>query len=451
MAGTWTVGPQPVVWATPPVIGDGSDARGGTPPLFANEPAILDEVGYTRSQWLNNDAYRSDQGEAKFRITLNFAFFATVDPLLHPGMTTMSHHHTFAGNLGLFEALGAQGVADANYDALRNYPKSTASGGPLNSTLYWEPTLFCEIAPGILVPMKPEVISFYYTDNYTEVAKLQRIPRGFTFIGGVDPADRFNTTRLNELPDNQGWDKTSDRLNGWLGWKFFDKDLQQDIPLAAGNTADALPDGKSARQLVNADGSDPWGGAAENPNSVLISTLVGPSWMDGHNFTSPNGRDHTRYDARKSDNSFKDVGPQGWWRIPEPEIKTQFPASRPGLSGHAFRSKLALSSDYDMAGNLVHPRGSTMHFDWMDGWDFQIRKTWHAKCNGIDFPDLTGEPLTCDTSTISATQRMLVTEPSPDPTLSNNPVISFPEYNTGPSKVAFGKLDAGTKVSGIVI
>ena len=442
--------PQPVVWATPPVIGDGSDARGGVPPVFASEPDPIDGVGYNRDDWLVNEAFRSDQGEAKFRITQNHGFFAKVDPILFPGMVGMAHDHEFSGNIGLFEALGEAGVASANFTELRTYLKSTASGGPLNASLYWRPALWLEVAPGIRVRVKAQVTSFYYTTDYDEVPQLQRFPRGFSFIGGVNPADRFNTAFLDSIPDGQGWDKTQ-RYNGWHGWKFFDLDLQQDIPHAPDCTADPYGDGVSVRQLVNADGSDPWAGAAENPNAVLITTMVGPSYMDGVNASSPTGRGHVAYSIRKTDNTFNNVGPMNWFKTIHPEIKDEYPASRPGLSGHAYRSKLSLSSDYDhMTGELIHPRCSTSHFDFIDAWEWLTRKTWHGMCNGIEIDGVAGQPLTCNNSTISDVRRMLVGEASPDPSLSNSPVIEFKNYRTGPSKAAFGKLDAGTKVSGIV-
>ena len=442
--------PQPVVWSTPPVLGDGSDARGGVPPVFATEPDPIDGVGYNRADWLvTGDVDRVDNGEAKFRITQMHGFHAPVDPILHPGMVGMSHDHEFSGNKGLFEALGAAGVATADFTKLRTYLKSTASGGPLNASLYWRPTLFLEIKPGILVRTKVRVTSFYYFSDYARVARLQRFPRGFSFIGGVNPADRFNTAFLNSIPDGEGWDK-SQRYNGWMGWKFVDLDTNQAIPHHPDCTADPLGDGVSVRQLVNEDGSDPWAGAAETPNAALVSTLVGPSFMDGIHPGAPDGRRHTSYPIRKADNSFTDVGPMNWYETINPEVKDEYPASRPGLSGHEYRRRLSLSSDYDhMTGELIHPRGSTAHFDFMDGWEWLTRKTWHGKCNGIEIDGVPGEPLTCGSSTISDVHRMLVGEASPDPTLSNDPVIQFQDYNVGPSKNAFGQFRAGTKVSGI--
>jgi hypothetical protein len=97
-----------------------------------------------------------------------------------------------------------------------------------------------------------------------------------------------------------------------------------------------------------------------------------------------------------------------------------------------------------------HPQGSTFHFDWMNGWDSVVQASWHDKCTGTDQNGDTGEPLTCGNSTISATQRMFVTEASPDDTLSHDPLITFHDYSEGASKDAFGPVEDGTTVDATV-
>lgn len=451
MAGSWTTSARIATWAVPPVIGDGSNAQGGDPPVLAYEPTEVGEgANYVREDWLTGEAtQRGDNGEAKFRITCSMGFMAEADPLLFPGEGHHGHHHTFIGNIGLFENLGIEGLASADYTSLRNNPKSSCSGGPLNATLYWEPTLFFEHPSGLHVPMKPNVVSFYYTLQYENVVEMYRLLRGLTFIGGVDPSDRLNTARLAEIPDGQGWDKTR-RYNGWGGWVLTHPTLG-DIPLDPSNTADYNPQSGAVRQLVNADGSDPWGGAGEDPECVLIASNNSPSAWDGHNLTSPNGRDHFRYPIRKGDNSYNDVGPQGWWKVPHFEVKTEFASSHAasGLTGHAFRSKLYLSSDrHGLIEENWHPRGSTFHFDWMYGWDDEIINKWQHFCTGTTIDGVPGDPMTCGNSTISPTERMLVLEASPDPTMSHDPVITFKDYANEPSREAFWPPEAGTVLPG---
>jgi hypothetical protein len=460
----WTTGARPVTWTTSAVVGDGVDRhaevstseQGGDPPALDYEPAAIDEgENYTRSEWLgtpNLPGDRQDQGEAKFRLTCNEGFFGSADPIIAYGLPS-PHHHTFIGNFGVFEDGGIEAVRTADYTDLREHPASSCTGGPLNGTLYWEPTLFYEIQEGLFIPVRPNAVSFYYTLHYADVAKKYRLLRGLSFIGGVDPADRLNTSRLAEIPDGQGWMKQSGssnthrRYNGWSGWGCYNGATV--IPLAVGNTADAGNSPYFARQLVNNDGTDPWDGNCENPAYKLIANNVAPACWDGHNLTSPNGRDHFRYAITRTQAQSTWFCPDGWWQVPTFEVKTEFMNGWGGVSGHAFRSKLHLSSDrMDPDPENWQPRGSTFHFDWMNGWDSVVQHTWQKFCTGTDQDGDEGDPLTCNDSTISDTEKLITTSASPDPTLSHDPVLSFHTYHDDTAVEAFGPIEDGTTVPG---
>jgi hypothetical protein len=461
-AQSWSSGSgRTVDWDSTPEnpVGDGVDrvaevstaTQGGDPPALSSEPAAIDENGvYTRTAWFGTPTLpgdRFDNGEAKFRITCNMAFFGSADPIIANGQPS-PHHHTFIGNMGVFENGGIAAVRTADYTALRNNPKSSCSGGPLNATLYWEPTLYYEVATGVFVPVRPNNVSFYYTLGYGSTDKMYRLLRGLAFIGGVDPADRLNTARLAEIPEGQGWLKTR-RYNGWIGWACFN--ASSIVPLAVGNTADENPQAANyARQLVNSDGSDPWGGACESASYILIANNLAPSCWDGHNRTSPNGRDHFRYPIWQGSDQTPEAYycPDGWWQVPHFEVKTEFPnGTISGDAGHAWRSKLHLSSDrMDANPANWHPRGSTFHFDWMNGWDSVVQRQWQDKCTGTDQNGDAGEPLTCNDSTISDTEKLKTLQASPDPTLSNDPILTFHSYYNDASKDAFGPVEDGTVV-----
>jgi hypothetical protein len=452
IAQEWTTSEQTPVWTSAPVIGDGVDRfdeistteQGGDPPALAYEPAPIDENGtYTRSQWLGGTPSRADQGEGKFRTTCNFSHFGVFDPIVYHGQNPAGHHHTFIGNKNTGPS--------STYASLRAEPGSTCAGGPLNGTAYWESTLMYEVADGISIGVKPNIVTFYYRTSYKDAPKLYRLPRGFAFVGGVDPSDRLSTAVLAEIPDNAGWDKTQ-RYNGFAGWACFNGGSV--VPLAGGNTADENPRAANyARQLVNADGSDPWGGACEGAGNILIADVNAPGCWDGHNLTSPTGRRHVRYAIRKSDNSLVDACPTGWWRVPVLEAKAEFPNGNTalGVHGHAWRSKLYLSSDrMDPNPDKWEPRGSTFHFDWMNGWDSVIMNTWLIHCVGVAIDGTAGDPLTCNDSTISATQKMISVGRSPDPTLSNDPIVSLHTYYREAPKDAFGPVQEGTTVNATI-
>src|SRR5206468_4179173 len=148
-----------------------SSAQGGDPPALAYEPAPIDENGkYTRTAWYGDTPNRTDEGEAKFRTNCNFSHFGTFDPIVGHGQAVFGHHHTFIGNV--------HSDQNSTYASLRNSPASTCSGGPLNATAYWEPTLMYEIQPGVVVPLKMNIITFYYAGNYTDAPSLYRLLRG---------------------------------------------------------------------------------------------------------------------------------------------------------------------------------------------------------------------------------------------------------------------------------
>ena len=460
-AQSWTTGARPVVWAVPPVIGDGNNSlpesstatQGGDPPALAYEPAAIDENGnYTRADWLTTGSIdRIDNNEAKFRTNCNFSHFAADDPILAYGQPGVFHHHTFIGNKSTNHS--------STYQTLRNNPASTCAGGPLNATAYWEPTMFKEIKPGVSVPIKPDQAVFYYViQPYSETQKLYRLLRGKSFVGGVNPSDPTASARLAEIPDGQGWDKTNPitgaYLQGWDGFICYKGTSASNLNIVVPQTNSDDPNGDRSRVLVNANGTDPWAGACTvdgtNLYAALIADVVAPSCWDGHNLTSPNGRDHFRYPIRKTDNSYTNVCPQGWWKVPHFIARIQF-----STTGWSDYSKWYLSSDrHGLAQANWKQPGSTFHFDWMNGWDSVVMTEWLDKCVGVTQNGDTGEPLTCGSSTISATSRLkggIVGETPPVGGLSNNPILTAPHAANGPSKNRFGKITSGTTVSSTTV
>ena len=478
---TWTSGSgKTPVWVPFGAIGDGVNRfpevstaeQGGDPPAWQYEPAPIDENGkYTRSTWLNivpagtcietapndnpskvgtDNGCRPYHGEDKFRLICSYSHMNRSDPILAPGNPLGPHHHTFFGNGGTNE--------NSTYASLRNNPKSSCSGGPLTSSAYWEPTMMYEIKPGVYVPVIPDGIAFYYNTSGAVSPTLTRLPRGMAFIGGVDPGNRFNTVRQQELKNapNQGtggWDTRdtdqasgvyTERHNGWAGWSC----------VRLGNGAQPVmttgPQNDFGRQFVNNDGSDPWNGTCEGPNLQLIATLNAPDCWDGYNITSPNGRDHFRYSARQGDNSWAGC-PTGWWRVPTLVAKPEFPAFT-----HAKRQKMFLSSDRMSTDTTKwNPPGSTMHFDWMNGWDSQTIESWERECAGVTINGVTRVgghgtqqlARTCNTHTIADNTELLSTNISPDITLAPSPFGKVTNLSVQPSRKQYGKIMTGNQIS----
>ncbi|MBN8807885.1 MAG: DUF1996 domain-containing protein [Sphingomonas sp.] len=459
IAQSWgPLGQQTPLWVQVPTVGyPGNDVtsetftatQGGDPPAVAYEPADIDEAGrYTRNQWIVGDGIsRIDSGQAKFRTNCAFAKFGQFDPIVGHGQPVFGHHHTFFGNMGV--------TANSDYASLRNSPKSSCAGGPLNATAYWEPTLFYEIAAGVVVPVKPNIVTFYYNlEAYVGADKRVRPLNDFAFIGGVNPQDPTNSARQSEI--STGFDKARNRpgrYDGWYGWQCYAKSGPK-VGTTVMPTGPGVFPALSAsftRNLVNPDGSDPWHGQCEGSDYTLIANIVAPPCWDGKNLRSPDGRQHMRYPLYRDGYGGEDdrVCPDHWYWVMHFEVKTEFPAYT-----FAMRRKMYLSSDrMDPNPATWQTPGSTMHFDWMGGWDRHVMNRWLMMCTGTringqaaaDHPD----GYTCGDSTISQTERLLVGNRSPDPTLSNDPVVTMSDYGAPgtPSSTRFGLVTPGTAVN----
>lgn len=452
---TWTVGPQTPNWVSNATIGDGSTPNGGTPPALAYEFAPIDQVGYTRADWLGTGVTRIPETTGgKFRITLNHLKFGRFDPIIMPGTRGLAHLHEFKGNIAVNE--------NSTWQTLRQQPGSNNPGGPLNGSAYWTPALlFLDPNTGLYLPVKSLGTPLYYNIQDLDATKFFRLPRGIEIIGGVDPTDRFNTARLAELPSwvmKETWSGTPgastlsgrNRYNGFLGWLLTKPGVGNLAPNPASD-ADINPDSGRPRQLVNSDGSNPWEGVqyAEDPDCILQTTIFQPTAWDRVNLTSPNGRDHLRYPALPSSNynASAAVAPDGWGRFVEVENKDNYPNSLNGISGHAFRSKVWFSSDlFDMMGNpwpTPHPNGSTPHFDLIPAWDDEILTGpdgWLQQCPGITINGVAGSPGECDSGTINA---MFSLEAGARPAgygndMSPNPISSGTPPAGSPTKVSCG-------------
>lgn len=462
------------IWDTSGIVGHGAAetcantgevftaAQGGCPPFInSGEPAPINET-VSLATWSYtvpagtciegdpaNAHYGQDTGcrpyhdEDKFRTECSPSHRSQADPILAPGNPVGPHLHDFCGN--------ATTDQNSTYASLRmNTFFSTTAGAVLNPTGYWHPSLLYQIKPGVWVPVNFIRDIFYYSNPGTLSPKLVRIPRSLNFIAGVNPADRFNTARQQELT-NSGlqWDM-NDRHNGWNGWSCVVKDgapAGTPAPTLSAtasdpvNGADINPLTGLPRQLVNNDGSSVWVGC-EGPNYWLEPSVSAPDCYAGNTFSSTDGRSHMRYAARMQDNSFAGC-PRGSWRVPTFLAKTIFPAFT-----SAIRAKMKLASD------MTNPPGSTWHADWMGAWDYRVMLKWMLNCNGLTINGVTrtGGSGTNALARTCATylyddNTYLKDGVSPDLTKAQNPIVSFIDLAARPKREQFGPVLPGAVVN----
>jgi hypothetical protein len=475
MAEPWTVGQQTITYpssGTVHILGDGSDSRGGQAPAYAYEDADVATDSTLKTLWTHDLTVSGGGGqyadsasggaEAKARFDCNVSFEAHDDPIIAPGVQNgATHDHTFIGNVAAASAPYA-----ATYATLRAGGNSTCYGGPLNRTLYWEPSMKV-LKNGVPVTLKPvNIITYYNCGGITnEPPKCSRWPRGLTFIGGFDMNDPTNSYQHNQIAAidplfNKYMDPSVDNPgNGFIGYQCNDRNSTH-----PGYTSYApKQDGNAFQPYLN----DGLGHATLDCQSVVVDgktvykvnvQVNAENCWDGVNLHSPNGRRHMAYSVRDKALASAQECPDHWYKIPVFLAIIQF-HFRAGEMDTAY-----LSSDR-MPGMTQFKGGETMHFDLIPAWDYGTGDhpgvmlkffqhcgglTMHVKnSDGTTYTDLTGDPHECGYARIDATENLFVNEASPDGSLPNPVVDLGPNQSINANRYFMPK--NGTSLPGVVL
>jgi hypothetical protein len=408
--------------ANSPVYGDGSNRRGGTPPAITQGkeppdiPSNFNQTGWTQ---VGSSYNHIPATEPKFRMHCNYSHHAWEDPILYPnrrGPYGNSHLHTFFGNTKM--------GADSTYQSLRTTGESTCTGGKLNRSGYWYPSVLKDdaIGDGKTMIVKPNFAVVYYVETLQTFDQAVRFPRGFQYITGFDlsnPSTGKDATHEAEIAAANtasvaagGYSDWQERtiaqngVNGFLGWKCeaTNGGTQPGAFPVSGYTGIQQP------YLRNADGT---------PTMVCpIGEMIGfvtvtPQCWDGVNLWAPNGRSHTRHTIRNGSGR-QDMCPTGWYRLPDFQLIIWFTHN-----GSSDYKEWYFSSDR-VPGGTTFLNGQTGHSDWYGAWDYTIMSSWMKNCNGITFEDGTGgNEQECDSSTIGdgeiANQWLCCTRRNPQP------------------------------------
>ena len=251
------------------------------------------------------------------------------DPLVYPGRKTAGHLHSFGGNSDVSGLMDENSIIN-----LPNFGRSTCSGGILNRTGYWVPSLIDTIT-GRPIPFT--TLSIYYKAQgewrWYHPTATQVPPAGLRMIAG----DPTWTTGQNDTAH--------------FVWTCDDGGPKYDhIPTAAD--------------------------LAANPGTCKDTAVLGmgtsfPDCWDGVNLDSPGHKAH--------------VARQNWYTgcpsthpVPIPQVNptTFYPIKSVG--GRNNIPNLRLSCDnYPMD----RPGGYCMHMDWINGWNQQIMQAWVNNCD----------------------------------------------------------------------
>jgi hypothetical protein len=425
-------------------VGDGSDAQGGVAPAFASEPADIPTTDTDPALW------RSDPGtprpavgepgynESKFRTHCQPSHILKADPIVYPGQPNAGHMHQFFGNDG----------ADHNstYESLRTSGKSHCDGGPLNRSAYWHPAIYKLMPSGVYAVKKPDRYSIYYP-AFGGYDTMTRIPRSFRYVGGYNtawndtmPADQRAAMEAANLAHGSTRYVERTAQDGFLGWKCIDTDV-------------------GGPYLKGPNGEDMLGNCPTT--SQIKFTLHAPRCWNGVDFTSADGRQHVLYQVH-SNSLGEAVCQEGAYLLPDFQVTAIVSHEGPEdyLNWHLSSDRM-LPDDTPADPSNRSPcrqlgphycNGETMHFDWFGAWDHGtqaepgVMLKWQKDCTGIKtYPGVTPDGGDCGDGEIGPSDKLLSgNTPSPDPTLSSDPITPFISRTTLPLTQQFYPVPSGT-------
>lgn len=262
--------------------------------------------------------YINGDGTGNFRTHCEESHISNDDPLVHPGQSGAAHQHVFFG----FRKTDA----NTTINNLENTKEpSTCEGIALNQSAYWVPTLFA--ADGTRIEYK-EVLFYYKSGYHLPGNVIHAPPKGLVMISG------------HEMSQPQDVVSAKYRCESWEAPlpQFDEGDPMDHVPY--------LPKCKVG--------------------DLLEFRVVFPQCWDGVNLTSKDHRSHMSYPIAA------EVPFTGTGRCPDshpiaiPEISYKFAVEVTKDTGTS--DKWYLSSDMRES----NPNGSSLHGDWMNGWDSDI-------------------------------------------------------------------------------
>ncbi len=313
----------------------------------ASESEVYANIASRGNLESNPGGYNGYNGQGQFRVFCQYSHFNYDDPIVYPGQAGKAHLHMYWGNTGV--------DANTTKDSLVNTGGGTCEGYEANRTGYWMPA----VLDGNNKAVIPESLLMYYKSASNLNAQTKVMPQGLKMIAGNSKGNPLST------PNN---------VNG-IQWECYTGSMNYTYE---GQT---IPNSCPANTRANVEAA----GHNYDPNDnfpiKLVAIIYFPSCVavDSNNnpildtsqdlsrFPSNNHKDHLSY--------FVSQGGQLACPSSHPYIMPQvsYHVSWPGDLNY---SGWKLSSDA-MAGV---PDGSSLHADWMGGWNKTIMQHWTEGC-----------------------------------------------------------------------
>jgi len=249
-----------------------------------------------------------------FRTRCEFSHMNFDDPIVFPGRPGASHLHAYFGNTRADSTSTSTSIASTG--------NSTCSGGILNRTGYWVPSV---IDARTLRPVAPHFSMIYYRSGGRGVSAqaIKLFPNGLRMIAGSAKA-------------------TSAKDNPEIEWACKTKGATD----AEGESSPSIPS-----DCVRGD--------------VLRLRVKFPQCWDGKNVDSPDHKSHMAY----PDSGCPDSHPVA---LPMIVMNVVYEIDDPSAVDH-WR---LVSDMYDQS----LPGGMSAHADWFNGWDRATADAWLTNC-----------------------------------------------------------------------
>ena len=259
-------------------------------------------------------------GDGNFRISCQYSHFSYDDPILKPGEIDAAHLHMFFGKTNTDYDTDKDNIADSG--------GGTCNGFALNRSAYWTPALLNNNGKAVI----PEQIIVYYKSTRVPEFGVDRMPQGLQLLGG----------NIKDDPDAPKPSKDS-----------------FDVFWSCGGNGSPRKDETKSGTLTELECND---------DELINASIYFPQCVardaSGIKLKSDDGFSHT---FRL--NSVIDECPDDYpVRIPELAILLYYPPQA-SLKG------------WELSSDMGADPGSTLHADWIGGWQDETMDLWVENCN----------------------------------------------------------------------
>jgi hypothetical protein len=298
-----------------------------------------------------------------FRVTCGVSYYVRTDPLLNRDTDDpMSHMHTYFGG-----DVETSDTTDLD-DMLAEGTGSTCSGGTINRSLYWIPTMLKDNGNDTYSVVRPSNFLAYYKNSLNVYGKTE--PVIFSQNSGINPKTLIRRAMPESLPAN------------WYKLKMISYSYQGNGNVTKGNNTQ-WECNRQGGGVSKTNGYMPLDCA---PGSTLriqmwfpqcLNTakqpLSEPESIDSANYTAEGQLSWIRFAENRlnEDGCPSDTAEDTWVRIPTISYTTFYKVGPEG------NSNWILSSDFMMGDGRP---GNSFHGDFMNGWKPSAANEWYKDC-----------------------------------------------------------------------